>query len=55
MSFFVGVDVSKEKFAIADIFMNGLRGNRPRATVTMLVETAVSSVGVRSPAPEIET
>jgi|GEM_PF-6538048 len=41
MSFFVGVDVSKEKFAIADIFMNGLRGNRPRATVTMLVETAV--------------
>ena len=39
--------------AIADIFINQSRGNRPHASITMLMKTAASSVGVTSPAKEL--
>lgn len=39
--------------AVSDIFIDRSKGNRPRATITTLMETAVSSVGVTSPAKEL--
>jgi transposase len=39
--------------AVADIFIDRSKGNRPRATITTLMETASSSVGVASPAKEL--
>ena len=39
--------------AIADIFINRSRGNRPRASIKMLMDAAASSVGVVSPAKEL--
>jgi len=39
--------------AVADIFVDRSKGNRPRATITTLMETAVSSVGVASSAKEL--
>jgi transposase len=39
--------------AIADIFINQSRGNRPRASVKMLIDAAASSVGVVSSAKEL--
>ena len=38
---------------IADIFINQSRGNRPHASITMLMDAAASSVGVVSPAKEL--
>jgi transposase len=39
--------------AIADVFKSESQGNRPRITVKALMEAAVSSVGVTSPAKEL--
>ena len=39
--------------AVADVFKSESRGNRPRATVKALMDVAVSSVGVASPAKEL--
>jgi len=38
---------------VADVFKSEIQGNRPRTTVKALMETAVSSVGVASPAKEL--
>jgi transposase len=38
---------------VADVFINQSRGNKPRATVKILMDAATSSVGVTSPAKEL--
>jgi transposase len=39
--------------AIADVFKSKRQGNRPRVTIKTLIEAAISSVGVASPAKEL--
>jgi len=38
---------------VADVFINQSRGNKPRATIKLLMDAATSSVGVASPAKEL--
>jgi transposase len=38
---------------VADVFINQSRGNKPRATIKVLMDAATSSVGVTSPAKEL--
>jgi transposase len=38
---------------VADVFINQSRGNKPRTTIKVLMDTATSSVGVTSPAKEL--